>query len=85
MDLEAGDEVTCGFCGAIAKVESKSNFNGSPLGYFLSCGHRNAVCKRHKKMVMDASDTAKEVHPMCADCVQEQDEAFNNAPPPPSW
>jgi hypothetical protein len=65
-----GDAVVCGDCGKETTVKYRSTYANYQVGYGLHCGHRNGFCSVHKKLVMDASDTGKEVHPMCIPCVE---------------
>jgi hypothetical protein len=66
----------CMKCRDIARVVERLEIKGQ-IGYVLSCKHRNAICRKHNRLVLDASDTSREIHPMCEICVSEQEEAIS--------
>ena len=66
---DESDEVKCGVCGFATIVKTRVEVGGSN-SYRLACGHKNAECSKCHCLVMDASDTHKEVQPMCSICIQ---------------
>jgi hypothetical protein len=78
--MKVGEAARCGICNTDGTIVEINSGNNNKTGYRLSCGDRNAFCDRHQKFVMDASDTHKEIHPMCSDCEYEQMESEASIP-----
>jgi len=79
--MNIGDSVTCGTCGKPATIDDLDQGQNGQLGFRLSCNHRNGFCDRHQVLVMDASDTHSEIHPMCDKCIAEEMENEASIPP----
>lgn len=62
--------VVCARCGEMTTVRDRLIVDGK-TAYHLACGHQNAVCVKHARLVEDGTDTSNDSVPLCGLCFGE--------------